>query len=142
MYLLIGTNATTPAIRALVREVAVESSSPNVEAMRELGRSRVRDLVKLNRDQQDARVNRHRHPPKVFQVGDQAFVIKYSQSTGKLDAGMRGPYRVTRALPNDRYELKLLSGARGKTTQAAAQYMVPWKGEWCPDTCASFFEYE
>ncbi|XP_063825988.1 uncharacterized protein LOC135075476 isoform X1 [Ostrinia nubilalis] len=53
---------------------------------------------------------------------------------------MRGPYRVVKVLPSGRYELKLLSGARGKTTQAAAQYMVPWKGEWCPESCAAFFE--
>ncbi|KAJ0169694.1 hypothetical protein K1T71_014879 [Dendrolimus kikuchii] len=53
---------------------------------------------------------------------------------------MRGPYRVTKVLPSGRYELKLLSGAKGKTTQAAAQYMVPWKGKWCPESCAAFFE--
>nr|XP_049692698.1 uncharacterized protein LOC126053772 [Helicoverpa armigera] len=53
---------------------------------------------------------------------------------------MRGPYRVTKVLPSGRYELKLLGGARGKTTQAAAQYMVLWKGEWCPESCAAFFE--
>ncbi|XP_048479121.1 cGMP-specific 3',5'-cyclic phosphodiesterase-like [Plutella xylostella] len=52
---------------------------------------------------------------------------------------MRGPYKVTKVLPSDRYELKLLSGGYGKTTQAAAEYMVPWRGEWCPDTCAAFF---
>lgn len=49
---------------------------------------------------------------------------------------------MIRALPSDRYELKLLSGARGKTTQAVAQYMVPRKGEWCPESCAAFFESE
>ncbi|XP_052750869.1 uncharacterized protein LOC128200689 [Galleria mellonella] len=52
---------------------------------------------------------------------------------------MRGPYKVTRILPSGRYELKLLSGSYGKTTQAAAEYMVQWHGEWCPETCASFF---
>lgn len=66
-------------------------------------------------------------------------VIKSSQSTGKLDSGMRGPYKVIRLLPNDRYELKLLAGAYGKTSQAAAAYMVVWKGEWTPETCAAFF---
>ncbi|XP_045534541.1 uncharacterized protein LOC123721114 isoform X2 [Papilio machaon] len=53
---------------------------------------------------------------------------------------MRGPYSVTRILPNDRYEMKLLSGSRGKTTQAAAQYMVLWNGEWCPESCSAFFD--
>lgn len=140
LYLLIGTNATTPVIRALIRDVAVENSSPNREAMRELSRRSAKESLDKNQDSQDVRVNRQRHPPRVFQVNDQVFVIKYSQSAGKLDPGMRGPYRVTKVLPSDRYELKLLSGARGKTTQAAAQYMVPWKGEWCPESCAAFFE--
>lgn len=140
LYLLIGTNATTPVIRALVRDVAVEESSPNREATRELSRSNAKASLDKNRVGQDARVNRQRHPPKKFQVDDQVFVIKYSQSVGKLDSGMRGPYRVTKILPSDRYEMRLLSGARGKTTQAAAQYMVPWKGEWCPESCSAFFD--
>ncbi|KAH9629386.1 hypothetical protein HF086_008902 [Spodoptera exigua] len=55
---------------------------------------------------------------------------------------MRGPYRVTRVLENGRYELKLVAGAYGKVTYAAAQFMVPWKGEWTPDECAAFFARE
>ncbi|XP_047994896.1 uncharacterized protein LOC125233080 [Leguminivora glycinivorella] len=72
--------------------------------------------------------------------GDVVFVIKYAQSKGKLDHGMRGPYRVVRVLPHDRYELKLLAASYGKTTYAAAQYMVPWMGEWTPESCSGFFE--
>ncbi|XP_026736817.1 uncharacterized protein LOC113500292 isoform X1 [Trichoplusia ni] len=72
--------------------------------------------------------------------GDLVFVIKYAQSTGKLDHGMRGPYRVIRVLPHGRYELRLVAGSYGKTTFAAAQYMVPWEGEWTPESCAGFFE--
>lgn len=53
---------------------------------------------------------------------------------------MRGPYQVIKVLPNGRYELKLLNGSKGLSTQAAAQHMVPWKGEWCPETCAIFFD--
>lgn len=142
MHLLIGTDATTPVIRALIRDVAVDIAEPNCDARRELSRSRAATLLSRNQDNQDAKVNRNRHPPRVFAVGDLVFVIKYSQSTGKLDSGMRGPYKVTKALPSDRYKLKLLSGARGKTTQAAAQYMAPWKGEWCAESCAAFFDSE
>ncbi|KAH9630167.1 hypothetical protein HF086_016251 [Spodoptera exigua] len=40
---------------------------------------------------------------------------------------MRGPYKVVKILPSGRYELKLLAGSYGKTTQAAAQFMVPWR---------------
>ncbi|CAG9577000.1 unnamed protein product [Danaus chrysippus] len=45
---------------------------------------------------------------------------------------MRGPYRVVKALLNGRYELKLLSGSYGETTQTAARYMVPWRGDGVP----------
>ncbi|XP_045540500.1 uncharacterized protein LOC106713478 [Papilio machaon] len=138
LYLLIGTNATTPIIHALVRDVAMENSSPNREATREISRSNAKAALDKNRIGQDTRVNRQRHTPKKFQVNDQVFVIKYSQSGGKLYSGMRGPYRVTRILPNDRYEMKLLSGSKGKTIQAAAQYMVLWNGEWCPESCSAF----
>ncbi|KAJ0175949.1 hypothetical protein K1T71_008123 [Dendrolimus kikuchii] len=137
LYLLVGTNATSPVIRALIRDVAIEGSSPNREAMRELYRSSAKASLDKNQDGQDTRVNRQRHPPRVFQVDDKVFVIKYSQCAGKLDPGMRGPYRVTKVLPSGRYELKLLSGAKGKTTQAAAQYLIPLKGEWCPELCCS-----
>ncbi|XP_049886480.1 uncharacterized protein LOC126380944 [Pectinophora gossypiella] len=68
--------------------------------------------------------------------------MKFSQSTGKLDPGMRGPYKVIEVLPSGRYVLRLLSGGYGKTTQAAAQHMVLWRGEWCPESCTAFFEDE
>lgn len=110
------------------------------EAWREICRSRASKLLKQNQLRQDQRTNRSRYPPHVFQVYDLVFVIKYSQSTGKLDPGMRGPYRVIKVLLNGRYELKLLSGAYGKTTQVAAEYMVPWRGKGCPESCAAFFE--
>lgn len=142
LNLLIGTDATTPVIRSLIRDVAVEGSQPNREAWREMCRTRSSELLKRNQKQQDSYANRQRRPPRVFKVNDLVFVIKYSQSTGKLDPGMRGPYRVLKVLPSGRYELKLLSGSYGKTTQAAAEYMVPWRGEWCPESCAAFFECE
>lgn len=71
----------------------------------------------------DAQVNGDRRPPRVFQEGDLVLVIKYAQSTGKLDHGMRGPYPVVRVLPHWRYELRLVAGSYGKTAFAAAQYI-------------------
>lgn len=142
LNLLIGTDATTPVIRALVREVAIEDNSPNREALREISRDRARRLLRDNQEAQDSYANRHRRPPREFDVDDLVFVIKTSQSTGKLDSGMRGPYKVIKKLPSGRYTLKLLAGGYGKTTQAAAQFMVPWKGEWCPETCAALFSGE
>ncbi|CAK1587372.1 unnamed protein product [Parnassius mnemosyne] len=92
LYLLNGTNATTPVIRALVRDIAIENSSSNREAARELSRTSAKASLDRNRDAQDTRVNRQRHPPRKYPVNYQVFVIKYYQSIGKLDSGMRGPY--------------------------------------------------
>ncbi|CAH0723439.1 unnamed protein product, partial [Brenthis ino] len=79
-------------------------------------------------------------PHMFFHENDMVFVHKNSQSVGKLDSGMRGPYKVVRALPHGRYELKLISGSLGKTTEAAAEHISAWHGEWTPDVCAVFFE--
>lgn len=141
LKLLVGTDAATPVIRALVRDVSVDITQ-NHETWRELCRSRASELLARNQSNQDEYVNKRRRQPRIFQVDDLVFVIKYSQSTGKLDPGMRGPYRVIKVLPSGRYQLKLLAGSYGKTTQAAAEYMVPWNGEWCPESCAEFFECE
>lgn len=142
LNLLVGLDGATPVIRSLIRDVAIDNTRPNRAAWRELCRTRASELLQRNRTQQDSSANEKRRPARVFQVGDLVFVIKYSQSTGKLDPGMRGPYRVLKALRSGRYELKLLSGSYGKTSQAAAEYMVPWRGEWCPESCAAFFESE
>ncbi|XP_045484628.1 uncharacterized protein LOC123689279 isoform X3 [Pieris rapae] len=66
-----------------------------------------------------------------------AAILHLCQAVGKLDSCMRGPYVVLATLSQDRYELKLVAGSYGK---AAAEYMLPWRGEWTPDVCAAFFE--
>lgn len=143
LNLLIGTESTTPAIRALIRDIAIDGTNPNREAWRELRRQRAAGLLTENQLAQDLRVNKDRHvPKKTFAINDVAYVIKRSQSAGKLDSGMRGPYKITKVLPHGRYELQLVAGSYGKITQAAVEYMVPWQGEWTPDTCAAFFESE
>ncbi|CAK1599244.1 unnamed protein product [Parnassius mnemosyne] len=140
LNLLIGTNSTTPLINALIKDITCEGSNPNRGAIREIRRQRAEGLIRENKEKQDSYVNKNRKSPKKFEVNDLVYVIKSSQSTGKLDSGMRGPYKVTKLLLNDRYEVQLLAGAYGKTSQAAAAYMVLWMGEWTPETCAAFFE--
>ncbi|XP_047528874.1 uncharacterized protein LOC125076206 [Vanessa atalanta] len=140
LNLLIGSEGTTPVIQALVRDVATDYSGSNRQSLRELARQRTAERLKENEKKQNEYVNKGRESPRAFQVNDFVFVIKYSQSKGKLDPGMRGPYKVTRILENGRYELRLVAGDYGKLTYAAAQYMVPWNGEWTPDECAAFFD--
>lgn len=139
LQLLIGVEATTPVLRALVRDVALENSHANREALMTLRRQHATKLLQANQAAQDQLVNKTRKQPREYALGDFVFVCKSSQSSGKLDPGMRGPYKVIRQLPHHRYELELLAGSYGKRTQAAAEHMVLWRGEWTPDTCAAFF---
>lgn len=140
LQLLVGIEATTPVLRSLVRDVALDNSHSNREALSTLRRQRASELLRANQRRQDSRVNKSRTEPRIYTIGDYVFVSKCSQSTGKLDPGMRGPYKVVRQLPHHRYELELLAGSYGKKTQAAAEHMVLWRGEWTPETCAAFFE--
>lgn len=142
LNLLIGSDGATPVIRSVVRDLALEATSPNRESLRELARQRASSSLEENREKQDARVNERRKAPRSFKKDDLVFVRKTSQAAGKLDSGMRGPYKITQVLPHGRYELKLVSGSYGKTTQAAAEYMVLWRGEWTPEVCATFFDSE
>lgn len=87
--------------------------SGNREAIRELAGQRASQLLDQNREKQDTRVNERRKPPRVFHENDLVFVHKNCQSVGKLDSGMRGPYKVVRALPHAQYELKYISGSLG-----------------------------
>lgn len=140
LNLLVGIDAATPLIRSLVRDVALEGSSPNREALRVLTRQHASEKLRQNQLNQDSYVNQGRRPARSFEVNSLVFVKKQAQSMGKLDSGMRGPYRVMKILPHGRYELKLLAGSYGKLTQAAAEYMIPWRGEWTPEVCAACFE--
>ncbi|KAL0810648.1 hypothetical protein ABMA28_010755 [Loxostege sticticalis] len=140
LNLLVGIDAATPLIRSLVRDVALEGSSPNREALREMGRQRASERLRQNQQSQDNYVNQGRKAPRGFELNSLVFVRKQAQSTGKLDSGMRGPYRVMKVLPHGRYELQLLAGSYGKSTQAAAEFMIPWRGEWTPEVCAAYFD--
>ncbi|KAG7300456.1 hypothetical protein JYU34_016078 [Plutella xylostella] len=95
-----------------------------------LQRQRASELLEMNRERQGAYVNKNRKPARLFKLNDMVFVTKCSQMSGKLDSGMRGPYHVNKVLPHGCYELQLLSGSYGKITQAAAEHMVIWRGEW------------
>lgn len=139
LQLLTGVEGTTPVLRSLVRDVALNGSHSNREALLVLRRQRASELLAENQQRQDAYVNERRRQPRTFAVGSFVFVSKGSQSTGKLDSGMRGPYKVVQALPHHRYELELMAGSYGKKTQTAAEHMVQWRGEWTPEACEAFF---
>ncbi|KAL0892840.1 hypothetical protein ABMA27_014528 [Loxostege sticticalis] len=91
LNLLVGIDAATPLIRSLVRD-----------ALREMGRQRASERLRQNQQSQDNYVNQGRKAPRGFELNSLVFVRKQAQSTGKLDSGMRGPYRVMKVLPHGR----------------------------------------
>ncbi|KAI5630663.1 integrase core domain-containing protein [Phthorimaea operculella] len=130
LNLLVGIDGATPVIRSLVRDVAADVTRPNREAWREMCRTRANELLRRNRTQQDTYVNQKRRPARVFQVGDFVFVIKYSQSTRKLDPGIEDHIGCSGRCCG-RYELKLLGGSwevhasGGRVYGALARGVVP-----------------
>ncbi|CAF4891444.1 unnamed protein product [Pieris macdunnoughi] len=68
LNLLVGTEGTTPAIQALVRDVTVDCSSSVRQSLRELDRQRTAERLKQNQRRQDEYVNKRQHPTRAFQV--------------------------------------------------------------------------
>ncbi|KAL4705326.1 hypothetical protein ACJJTC_019012 [Scirpophaga incertulas] len=76
LKILIGIEATTPVLRSLVRDVALESATPNRESMRELTRSRARQLLTDNMTKQDEVANRNRQHSRQFDhIASQAWTL-------------------------------------------------------------------
>lgn len=109
LHLLTGMEGATPVLRSLVRDVALENSHPNREAMMTLRKQRASELLTANQHRQDCRVNEKRKEPRPFAVGEFVFVGKASQATGKLDSGMRGPVQGCTRSPSP----SLRAGAYG-----------------------------
>ena len=49
--------------------------------------------------------DKKRRPPAVVNVGDYVVVQQQNPRLGKLAPKYKGPYKVTKVLPNDRYEV-------------------------------------
>ncbi|KAL4706642.1 hypothetical protein ACJJTC_005027 [Scirpophaga incertulas] len=75
LNLLIGIDAATPLIQSLIRDVAIEGSSPNREALREMSRQRVSERLRSNQETQDTYVNQGRKPPRRFELNSLVFAI-------------------------------------------------------------------
>lgn len=124
LNLMVGINAATPLIRSLVRDVALQNSHPNREALRDMSRQRASERLGRNQESQNSFVNEGREAPRVFETNSLVFVIKKAQTSGKLDSGMRGPYRVVKALPHGRCELRLMTGSYRGSIRAAAEFVA------------------
>lgn len=75
LNLLVGIDAATPLIRSLVRDVAIEGSSPNREALREMSRQRASERLRSNQEGQDSYVNQGRKVPHTFAVNWEAGLL-------------------------------------------------------------------
>lgn len=86
LNLLLGIDATTPLIRSIVRDVALEGSSPNREVLREMSRQRATERLRRNQQVQDVYVNQGRKSHRGYLQNFLIFVKKQGQSTRKLNS--------------------------------------------------------
>ncbi|KAK2578975.1 hypothetical protein KPH14_002455 [Odynerus spinipes] len=73
--------------------------------------------------------NRRRKKATKYQMGD-LVAIKRTQLGGGLKMRIKflGPYRVSRIMGKDRYEVENMGGEGPLTTSCSADHMKPWKG--------------
>lgn len=131
--------STTP-LEALAgyKGIGVSEASILNAVQKELDRTSLRELRenisrKMTSDQrkQKVRFDKSRKAPRLYKNGEVVMVMRTdAPCTGtskKLLAKFKGPFKVTRVLPNDRYEVQdMREGFRKRKTVVSVEKMKPW----------------
>lgn len=101
-------------------------------------REDVRKRTRQEQEKQCRRFNKRRGTPHFYKVGDLIAVIKQKTGEGskKLLPWYKGPFVITKILPNDRYAIEDMKGAvRSYRTPhksiEAVDHMKPWVSRGC-----------
>lgn len=96
-------------------------------------REEINQYITQYQDKQKAYYDKHTSEPKKYSVGDLVSVDREIPSTGqsrKLVPRFQGPYRVTRILDNDRYQIEdtpiTKKNNRGYSAVVASDKLKPW----------------
>ncbi|XP_072939863.1 uncharacterized protein [Epargyreus clarus] len=97
-------------------------------------RSEVKNRIDSEQDKQKLAYDKNRKPARIYREGDLVKITKTSFNNDgqskKLLPSFVGPYRVIRALGNDRYDVAPVPGLGGsankRPTTVAADRMMPW----------------
>lgn len=124
-------NVTNPL--GLGKESSSLDDSDNISLNRVLTREKASENIRLNQEKQKKIYDTNRLPARVYEIGDLVKVVKtnfYNDGKSKkLLPKFVGPYKVTKCLGNDRYEISSVPGFNTKrmyNTVVAADHMRPW----------------
>ncbi|CAH0718441.1 unnamed protein product, partial [Brenthis ino] len=146
---LLGRNISRSPDRTVSRSVRrplsprCRSRSPNKYTT-----SRSRDHVLPTREVSQRRRSRSRSPRR----GSEVDASMHSTITDRIvdvinsinNAGRFSQHFYISNFDPDLHNIddwcaELVAGSYGKSTQAAAEYMILWQGEWTPDVCSAMF---
>lgn len=103
LRLLIGVNANIPIVQG------VTEFHNEVEEMPHIDINEDRELacqnLQRNSIKQKQEFDRKRRAPPIVNVGDYVVIQQQNPRLGKLAPKFKGPYKVIKVLPNDRFEI-------------------------------------
>lgn len=132
LRLLIGVEANIPCVQARLSEVLTNEDEPviDVQADRELARQRLLLISEKFKERFDS-VRRNN---KNYNIGDLVYVNQDHRRNDKLGQKFKGPYAISRILPNDRFALRGIGNLRDITV--AKEKLRFWPGEWVEENIA------
>ncbi|KAK2577920.1 hypothetical protein KPH14_011865 [Odynerus spinipes] len=124
---LIGYETRSPAEGWLLSKIQEEVDRVDLRQHRE----RMGQHISESQKKQKEHYDRSQREATIYKSGDLVMVEVTSEaatgSSRKLLPKFKGPFRVTRVLSNDRYEVEdLREGSRGKRTVAAVDRLKRW----------------
>lgn len=129
--LLFGKTVTNPS-QGIFNEIISDTTPPNQLPLSEI-RSEASELIKEKQSRDKNTFDKHRKKNVSFKIGDLVRVIRAATGikgqSKKLEPKCRGPYRVKKVLPNDRYVVEDTPiTRRGKRYEAvvAVDKIFPW----------------
>lgn len=127
MTALIGYNSKHAAEATILNEVKDEIDRLDLEELR----SKISDHIKEDQKKQKKRYDKTRRNATKYDEGDLVRILITSiPTTGashKLDPKYKGPFRITKVIFNDRYEVEdLREGFKRKRTIVAADHIKKW----------------
>ncbi|CAK1551548.1 unnamed protein product [Leptosia nina] len=129
--LLFGRTVTNPS-QSIFNEIITDTRSATPTSLSDI-RSEVGELIREQQSKDKDIYDAHRNKNVIFKVGDLVRVIRTTTGiegqSKKLDPKCRGPYRIKKVLPNDRYIVEDTPITRkGKRYEAiiAVDKIFPW----------------
>lgn len=142
LQILFGCDNRLPEISRII-ENASDDKLPLVTMEREKWRQFVNRRLSENATAQDNYAKRNSSTStKSYNVGDFVLISREALKPKKLESGWVGPYKITKKLPNSRYELRRVDDVSEsiRMTVAVPSQMRLWTKEWFPNECAEILE--